>query len=229
MAVALAATYPIRRPLALYNVSPRDPHQHRCDHGGLSLYWRNSVIGFGQRGLQDAIDALALLPADVTLHLQGRMPADGGRLLQQRIGDHGLADRVFIHAPYSPPNAVQAASQYCVGLCLEHSGIRNHDLTVSNKMFDYLMGGLVVVASDLSSLRGVVERSEGGLCFEPGNPTDLADKILTLRDNRSFRLELAANARAFGLEKGNRETEMARFQRSFLLATVGSDRPIPAP
>lgn len=215
MADALATMYGIRRPLALYNVPPIDPHHHSCDHEGLSLYWRNAVLGFGQRGLQDVLAAMTKLPEDVVLHLQGRLAPDGGAELRERIHAVGLGNRVFIHGPYSPPDAVRVASQYCVGLCLEHGGIRNHELTVSNKMFDYLMGGLVVIASELPSLRGVMERSGGGLCFEPGNVADLTEKILELRNNLPLRLQLASNARAFALQRANRENEMARFQNAF--------------
>jgi glycosyltransferase involved in cell wall biosynthesis len=207
--------YRIPKPVALYNVPPVDPNCHACDHKGLSLYWRNAVLGFGQRGLQDILSALQSLPEDIVLHIQGRLPADGGAELRGRIESLGLNRRVFIHGPYAPPEAVRVASQYCVGLCLEHGGVRNHELTVSNKMFDYLMGGLVVVASDLPGLRRVIERSGGGICFEPGNPVDLAAKILELRDNRPLRLRLASNARTYAIQTANREIEMARFQEAF--------------
>ncbi|MEN3368665.1 MAG: hypothetical protein V7609_808 [Verrucomicrobiota bacterium] len=218
MADALSAAYGIRRPLALYNVPPIDSHQHHCDHEGVSLYWRNAVLGFGQRGLQDAMAALTKLPEDVVLHLQGRLPLDGGVELREKIHALGITQRVFLHAPYSPPDAVRIAAHYCMGLCLEHGGIRNHELTVSNKMFDYLMGGLVVIASDLPGLRGVIERSGGGLCFEPGNAVDLAEKILELKNNLPLRLQLASNARVFALQTANREMEMARFRHAFFQA-----------
>ena len=213
---ALTAEYGIRRPIALYNVPPKNDHAHLCNHEGLSLYWRNAVIGFGQRGLQDALSAMTQLPRDVTLHLQGRLSSDGRKQLHHRINALGLTDRVFVHGPYLPPEAVQQASRFCVGLCLEHSGIRNHDLTVSNKIFDYLMAGLVVVASDLPGLRGVIEHSNGGLLFHPGDPTDLTAQIMRLYRNPKLRLGLAANARKFALTAGNREHEMQRFQQAFL-------------
>ena len=184
------------------------------------LYWRNAVIGFGQRGLADALTALTTLPNDVTLHLQGRLASDGGKELRDRIAALGLKDRVFIHGPYGPPDAVAVASPYCVGLCLERSGVRNHELTVSNKMFDYFMAGLVVIASALPSLRAVIERSDGGLCFRPGDPTDLAAKILQVRNDRMLRLRLARNARNFATATGNRERETTRFQEGFLNATA---------
>lgn len=220
MADALCAQYSIRRPLPLHNVPSREPHVHKCVHEGLSLYWRNSVLGFGQRGLKDALQALVYLPEDVSLHLQGRLQSDGGAELRRRIASLGLTNRIFLHPPYSPPAAVLEASKYCVGLCLEHAGIRNHDLTISNKIFDYLMGGLVVVASDLSGLRGVVERSRGGILFRPGDASDLAAKITLLRNAQSLRLRLARNARQFALVEGNRENEMRRFQEAFTSCTT---------
>lgn len=218
MADALATSYPIAKPVALYNVPPIDPSYHRCGHQGLALYWRNSTLGFGQRGLDDALQALAQVADDVTLHLQGQLPADNGAALKARIQSLGLGERVFIHGRYSPPQAVRMASQYCVGLCLERSGVKNHHLTVSNKIFDYMMAGLVVIASDLPSLRTVIERSNGGLLFEPGNAVDLAARVTELREDRDLRFSLAANARRFGLTVANREREIVRFQEAFCRA-----------
>ncbi len=89
-------------------------------------------------------------------------------------------------------------------------------------MFDYLMAGLAVIASDLPSLREVIKRSRGGLCFEPGNSNDLADKIMTLRDDRMLRMRFAANARLFAITVANREAEMVRFQNAFTEVIAGS-------
>ncbi len=97
MAHALAATYGIPRPLVLYNVPAKDSGKHHCEHDGLALYWRNSVVGFGQRGLEEALNAMATVAPDVTLHLQGRLPADGGEKLRARLKELRLEDRVFIH------------------------------------------------------------------------------------------------------------------------------------
>ena len=163
MADALAAEYGIARPLAAYNVSPTAHKLPARRGGGLKLYWRNSVIGFGQRGLQDVLDALALVPDDVHLHLQGRLPDGNAAELKKRVAALKLEGRVHVQAPYKPHEAVQQAALYDVGLCLERRGPRNHDLTVSNKMFDYHMAGLAVIATDLPALADVIQRSGGGL------------------------------------------------------------------
>jgi glycogen(starch) synthase len=215
IADALAAEYGIARPLPLYNVPPIETEIPAKPDNGLALYWRNAVVGLGQRGLDEALVALTKLPADVMLHLQGRMPIDSGAALKSRIATLGLDERVIFHLPYMPDDAVEEAAKHHVGLCLERRGIRNQELTVSNKIFDYHMAGLAVVASDLPGLRSLIERSHGGLLFEPGSADDLAEKILALHNDRTLLKRYAQNARDFALREGNREREMEKFARVF--------------
>jgi glycogen synthase len=214
VADALAREYGIRRPIPLYNAPPVEQElPGKTD--GFRLYWRNAVVGLGQRGLDDALVALKMLPADVVLHLQGGTELDGGAAVKSRIAELGVGPRVTVHPPHGPGEGVKAAARHSIGLCLERGGVRNHELTVSNKMFDYHMAGLAVVASDLPGLRAVLERSRGGLVFEPGSPTDLAAKLRSLYDDRSALRERASNARQFALREGNREVEMDKLRASF--------------
>ena len=215
VADALASEYGIARPLALDNAAPLEL-ELPSKAAGFHLYWRNAVVGLGHRGLDDALVALTKLPDAVTLHLQGRLQFDGGMALRERISTLGLANRVVIHPPFSPENAVQEAAVHHLGLCLERKGVRNHDLTTSNKIFDYHMAGLSVIASDLLGLRGVIERSGGGLLFMPGDVEDLTAKILMLYHDASRLKLLSEAARAFALREGNREAEMKKFTAAFV-------------
>jgi glycosyltransferase involved in cell wall biosynthesis len=213
---ALVSAYGIERPLALYNAPPLEAHRSQHVNGtqGFRLYWRNSVLGFGQRGLEDALAALVLLPGDITLHVQGRLPPDGGAMLRTRISQLGLDSRVVIHPPYLHPHAVREASAHSVGLCLERPGNRNHEVTVSNKIFDYLMAGLPVVASDLPALRSIIDRSDGGVVYQPGSAQELARKIRALYDDPVTFRRLSTNARAFAVQTGNLEHEMKKLSEA---------------
>lgn len=212
----LAKEYTIERPLPLYNVPEVEKTIAQKPMRGFELYWRNSVVGLGQRGLDEALVALSQLDGEeITLHLQGRLPLDGGAALKRRIAALELDNRVFFHAPYSPENAVKEAAQHTVGLCLERRGCRNHDLTVSNKIFDYHMAGLVSIASDLPGLRGVIKRSCGGLLFEPGSAEDLSAKIRSLYHDQEALQRYSTNAREFALREGNRDVERTKFCDAF--------------
>lgn len=216
MADALAQEYGIKQPIRLYNVPPLEPVLPSKTAGRFDLYWRNSTIGLGERGLDEALTALSRLPGDIALHLQGNLPSDPrGGAVRSRIVELGVEARVFIHPPCSPEDAVKEASRYTIGLCLERKCSRNHDLTVSNKIFDYHMGGLVTIASDLPGLSAVIQRSQGGLMFRPGQADDLVEKILLLYRDRKLVKQYADNARYFALNEGNREEEMKRFIEAF--------------
>lgn len=221
LAAELNNAYTVRRILPLYNVPARISNLSNDKKPGFALYWRNSTIGLGQRGLATILSALRLLPESITLHLQGRLPRDRGRELRRRIDDLGISHRVNIYAPFMPNQAVSAAAGYHVGLCLEHGGIRNHELTVSNKIFDYMMAGLPVIASDLPGLRTVLEKSGAGLLFKPKNPEDLRQKILTLYEQPELLREKARKSREFAVSEGHLDAEMKKFDHAFL-AALGS-------
>ena len=211
--------YDIRKPLAIYNCPRTLDVLPLPKPEGFRLYWRNSVIGFGQRGLDDAFVALSELPGDISLHLQGRVFDRTAAAIKTRARQLGISERIFVHPPFLPEDAVVAAAEFTVGLCLEHAGVRNQELTVSNKMFDYMMAGLPVISSNLQGLAGVVGRSNGGLLYRSGDAKDLAEKIYALYSNENLLHKLANNARRFAVEKANRAGQMEIF--------IGALRTIP--
>ena len=213
VAEELADRYKIKLPISLENVPPRVNELPKLNQKGVHLYWRNSVIGLGQRGLDDVLSALKDLPNYVTLHLQGNLPSDGGARLRNRIENLKIENRVIFHKPYLPGDAVAEAAKHHIGLCLERQGNRNHDLTTSNKIYDYHMAGLAVIASDLPGLRSVITKSRGGVLFKPGSIQDLKDKILLLILNEKTRKEFAENARIFALSNANLENVMKKLKK----------------
>ena len=210
LASAYAETYDIPTPLVVYNTAPTCKLLPPRRGGGLNLYWRNSVLGFGQRGLEDALEAMAGLPHDVHLYLQGHAGADDGGALCARIAALRIGDKVTILRPHPPGEAVPSAALYDVGLCLERRFPRNHQLTVSNKMFDYHMAGLAVIASDVPGLRTIIRRSSAGVLFEPGDVGSLCKAVLRLRNDPAQLAEMQNNARRHALSIANMEIDLDR-------------------
>jgi glycosyltransferase involved in cell wall biosynthesis len=226
LAEALRDTYKIAKPLSLLNVPPiTRTLPAKEDHRGLRLYWRNSVIGFGQRGLDDALVALTLLPDDVVLALQGRLPLDGGQALRSRIAKLRLTHRVTIHPPYSPGQAVAEAAMHDVGLCMERRGPANHEYTVSNKLFDYMMAGLAVIVPDLDGLARAVKYAEGGLIYQAGSPQSLAEQILALYRDPALLASFASASREYALTEGNVAHVMLKFKQALVTCVPRSSAP----
>ena len=224
LSVAYAEAFGIKPPLTAYNTPPTCRQLPPRKGGALNLYWRNTVLGFGQRGLEDMLAAMVRLPPDVHLYLQGHLGHDGGVTLWQRIADLGIGAKVSVLPPHPPGAAVTSAAQFDIGLCLERRGPRNHDLTVSNKLFDYHMAGLAVIASDLPGLAAVIGQSGGGLLYEPGNVQALCLAVDALRRAPERLAELQHNARAFALREANMEVEIGRVAEA-LRASLSAPHP----
>lgn len=217
LAEALTVTYKIVKPLVLQNVPPITPMlPAKPARRGLRLYWRNSVIGFGQRGLDDALVAMTLLPSDVLLSLQGRLPLDDGHAVRSRIAELGLVDRVILLPPYAPGQAVASAALHDCGLCLERRGPANHEYTTSNKLFDYMMAGLAVIVPDLDGLARAVKCATAGLIYQAGSPKSLAENILVIYRDPSLLTQFAKASRAYAMQYGNAEHEMKKFKQALL-------------
>ncbi len=210
------------RSLSIYNAASVKADRTADKERRFSLYWRNAVVGFGQRGLGDILTALKQLPEEIALHLQGKLPPDRDRELRSYLRAESLESRVTIHPPCQPHEAVKAAGRFHVGLCAERPEVPNHWYTVSNKLFDYHMAGLAIVASGLPGLRDVIDEAGSGLTCWPGDPSDLAARILELYRNQALRERFAASARRYALTRGNSEAEMLRFQNA--VAEVCADR-----
>lgn len=209
----LESDYGLRGVLSLDNAPPRFYGPFPPPVDGFSLYWRNGVVDLGYRGLGEVLRALALLPAPIRLYVQGRPSAQGGSVrVAALINELALEGRVIFVPPYLPDEAVQMAAPYSVGLCPEQLLGENLNLTASNKLFDYLMAGLGVVASGTAGLRDVIRRSGAGLLFPPGDSGAMADQIHRLYTDASRLRELRANAREFALREGNLEFQLAKLR-----------------
>ena len=214
VAEALEQHYGLTSVVAVYNAAPVTKMlSPKVSDGRFHLYWRNATVGISQRGLGDALKALTFLSDDVVLNVQGR-PGRRMARLEERVVALGIEDRVIFHEAYPSGNAVLSASRYSVGLCVERDTCLNQRLTVSNKIFDYLMAGLAVVCSDLPGISSVVADSHAGLLYRAGDACELANRIRQLYEDRDMLSALQSNARTFSMTRVNEAIELDRFSRA---------------
>ncbi len=176
----LKALYPALRPITLYNVPALDDFPAGTAAGAsrnpglLSLYWVSQTIGL-DRGLQDAIRAMALLEKPVELHLRGTCAA--GMEKELRSLASGLEVEASLHFhPRLPPWELPAdAAQHDVGLALEQPVSLNRDLCATIKLFVYLSAGLAIVATATTGQREVLSQAPAaGALYPPGDHVALA-------------------------------------------------------
>ena len=88
--------------------------------------------------------------------------------------------------PLVPPDELPAIiARHDIGLALEDASIRNRDLTITNKILQYLNAGLAIVASDTAGQREVLNRSPeaGFIAATADEPTFAAQLDQLLKDS----------------------------------------------
>jgi glycosyltransferase involved in cell wall biosynthesis len=174
----------------------------------LAVY--QGAFGTG-RPLEDLLRALRLAP---NVRLTLRVNRSSRTLLAREL-PHELGDRVEIEDPVAPGEVVPALHGHHVGLLFDRPLTRNAELSAPNKLFEYLMAGLAIVAPDLPGMRWLAEEGLGTL-FNASSAEALAEALEQLTAQPTRLASLQAAARAAALKRYNAEA-----QRSSLAAAWG--------
>lgn len=109
------------------------------------LCWFSQTIGPG-RGLEPFLDAWALTRIPSRLILLGESTAVYRNSLLARLPDSHMK-AVEFNDPVAPDVLPEWIAQNHVGLALERTDIVNRDLTITNKILQYLNAGLAILAT----------------------------------------------------------------------------------
>jgi len=195
MAKAIAEAYSGPEPTVIYNTFPIagvPAARATVDPQRVSLHWFSLVLG-PDRGLETLFCALPQVPGNWELHLRADDPGGFGAGLLNGLPER-LRGRVRFHP--TVPNAELPAriAEHDIGLALDVSGIPSRNLTVTNKMFQYLQAGLAVVASDTAGNREIFGQAPGvGTLFCSGDAQSLARELCQLCSDPA-RMEKAKRA-----------------------------------
>ncbi|WP_263263880.1 glycosyltransferase family 4 protein [Pseudomonas sp. RIT-PI-S] len=192
-----ARAYNVQRPVVLQNRPRRSavpPTDRLRDELSLPQRWPIILYQGGLqqgRGLEGLIGAMATVPRAYLVLIGG---GQLGPRLRQLAKDPALERRVFI-VPTVPlaqlPSYSAAADigvQPIVNTCL------NHATTDSNKLFEYIMAGLPVVATDLREIRAVVQGYRVGELVPSGDTAQLAHTLRRLVEAPALRETYRRNA-----------------------------------
>jgi glycosyltransferase involved in cell wall biosynthesis len=148
---------------------------------------------FGRaRGIEELILSAKHLKQGVRIILRGfgKCEKDFRRL----ISENNLEEKVIFAEPVKPLQVVSEAQKSHVGVVLTEPVCLNHELTVSNKIFEYLSAGLPVIMSNVSEHRLLNERYNFGVIIKNITAEDLGIVINRLREDNSLYSKLKENA-----------------------------------
>jgi glycosyltransferase involved in cell wall biosynthesis len=149
----------------------------------VSIFWYSQTIGPG-RGLEDLFAAAAHLRGSFEVHLRGDIRGyeawfDGLLAPQLRAKTH-------VHPVVGNSELLSRISEHDIGFAGERPEPPSRDLTITNKFFQYLQGGLAVVASATAGQKeGAKEAPDAVLLYQPGDVDGLKQALQRLIDDRA--------------------------------------------
>jgi glycosyltransferase involved in cell wall biosynthesis len=203
MAQALAEAYDASPPTVVYNAFPIVQRRgidgetlDRRDTAIPSLHWFSQTIGPG-RGLETLLASLNHVSISAEIHLRGNCSTEARQWINE-LTPPAWRERVFIHQTVSNRELLSRIAEHDIGLALETPEIKSRNLTITNKLFQYLQAGLAVIATNTTGQREVfARRPEIGALIPPDDPRALARAIEELlKDAGKLSAAKAAAVRA---------------------------------
>jgi len=198
LAKGLFTRYGGKRPEVITNSFPLSPQAHfpkRNAEEPPAFFWFSQTVGPG-RGLEAFLAAYALTKQPSRLTLLGQIH-DEYRIHLLSLLPESLRQQVSFHALVSPEELPRVIAQHDIGLALEQPQIVNRDLTITNKVLQYLGAGLAVVATDTQGQREVINHgAESGIILEAlDNAEATASTLDSLLADRAALRERQQSAR----------------------------------
>ena len=136
------------------------------------------------RGLLSLIGSLAHLPENVYLAMVGPQNPEFVKQARHIAGEAGVQDRIlwFDAVPRQQLDSFTVSAD--AGVVFYEPTCRNNYLCAPNKLYDYLMAGLPVVASDLPEPRRVLDETGAGVSVDSSQPSVIAAGIQHVLSDR---------------------------------------------
>jgi glycosyltransferase involved in cell wall biosynthesis len=143
-------------------------------------------------GLLEVIDAMVRID-------HGRLALLGGgpteHLLRKRVQDSGLQDRVRFLPRVPFPELHEWTCGADIGVCVIKPSGDSFNWSLPNKLFEYFIAALPVLAGDTPQIRQVIEETGTGVVADSQDPEALAQALQNLFNDAARRLRFSAAAR----------------------------------
>jgi glycosyltransferase involved in cell wall biosynthesis len=202
-----------RRPLVVLNAPPREEvDEPRPSDGPLRAVYQGAAAP--GRPLEDLWDAVAAADSvELTVRVAGVDP----EALRREVAQRGLEGRVRVAEPVPPDRLVAALAGHDVGVIFNRPRAGHFQVALPNRLFEYMMAGLAVVAPRLLAVAEIVESERVGITYEPGSPSALGAALAELAADRERAAALGRRARERAVERYNAEVESLQLARAWNL------------
>ena len=142
------------------------------------------------RGLEQVIEAMPMIKAGTLVFIgDGKIKAD----LMKRVEAMGLERRVKFIPKVPVEELLHYTKNAYLGFQVLNNVCFNHYSASSNKLFEYMMSGVPVVACSFPEIQKVVETEKIGVCVDSHIPLSIAEGVNHLLDHPEKRNEMSRN------------------------------------
>lgn len=194
LAAALHARYGGSRPHVVTNSFPLQPAPpHPIASTPPAFFWFSQTLGPG-RGLEPFLASWSQTRTASRLVLLGESRGDYAAKLRDAV-PASRRPAITFRPLVSPPELPAVIAAHDIGLALEEPSIPSRDLTITNKILQYLNAGLAIVASGTAGQREVIQREPtAGIVIDPRQTaatTHALDHLLADRAQLALRQRAA--------------------------------------
>jgi glycosyltransferase involved in cell wall biosynthesis len=189
----LDPAWDLRRELDL----PRDKHL---------IVYQGSIQE--NRGIEQVIDAMAHVHDSimVVIGYGYHRPA-----LERLVRDRGWTDRVRFFGPVPNHELINWTASADLGVCCIVGTSPSYYHSLPNKLFEYLMAGVPVIASDFPGMGGITKQTDVGEVCDPEDPASIGAAMLRVLDDPERAERYRRNAKT-AIERYNWAVEAERLQ-----------------
>lgn len=217
---ALASTTTVRNVFPLQERATLDGKTLDRRGDKVSLYWYSQTIGRG-RGLEEILRAAQAVAGKIQLHLRGTINDADRAYFVQLAQQSGIANDLYLHDQVPPAELLSRASEHDLGLALEQRQPLSRNLTITNKMFFYMLAGIGIIATDTVGQSDLHQQNpDVGFLYRQGETAALAALLQSLLAHPERIHAAKAAAKAAAETRWNWEVEQQELVRA-IRAVVG--------
>jgi glycosyltransferase involved in cell wall biosynthesis len=142
------------------------------------------------RGLDKLIHAVPKIKRGILVFIgEGRIKPD----LMKMVEEQGLGDKVKFLPKVPVEELLNYTRNAYLGFQVLNNVCFNHYSASSNKLFEYMMSGVPVVACSFPEIQKVVETEKIGVCVDSHDPNSITDGVNYLLDHPEEREKMREN------------------------------------
>ena len=151
------------------------------------LYQGGMQVG---RGLDKIVEAVTLFRKGVVVFIgDGEVKGE----LEGKVVEMELGDRVKFVSEVTADELMRYTTNGYLGFQVLNRGCFNHYSASSNKLFEYMMSGVPVIACSFPEIQRVVEKEKVGICVDFHSPESIAEAVNFLIDHPRAREKMQQN------------------------------------